>query len=157
MQWQSGVTPWHWSIVSDSLFPLMSEMRWLLSEHLPTTPLQYCSKLHPIQLSQMHWLRHKQSKISLLLSPSTLFAHVILNLPLSLHSAYRHTLAVCVSNYAALAIDQYWECSYRLLKLAIIFREGDWWATSSSSSCNHSLGKSTDENARKERKSNFKG
>lgn len=58
----------------------MSEMRWLLSKHLPTTPLQYCSRLHPIQLTQMHWLRHKQSEI---VSPTTPLAYFIQHLSLS--------------------------------------------------------------------------
>ncbi len=35
----------------------------------------------------------------------------------------------------------------------MVFREGDWWFTSTSSACNHSLGKSTDENTEKDAKS----
>lgn len=154
---QSGVAPWHWSIVSDSLLPLMSEVRWLLSEQLPTTPLQCCGKLHPVQLSTTHWHTHwaiNNQKCLLLLSSSTYYVHFISNiclfcLPTDIHE---RSVYQTMRGGAALTLDQYWECSYRAVKPAIVFREGAWWSTSSSSACNHSLGKSTDEDTVKERK-----
>jgi len=61
---QSGVAPWHWSIVSDSLLPLMSEVRWLRSEattHHSTAMLQQITASGTLSSSQRHRQRHKQA------------------------------------------------------------------------------------------------
>lgn len=98
----SRVAPWHWSILSDLLLPLMSEVRWDgCSQQLPTKPLQRCSKLHSA---------HLKNNMRQIASLCLLGLFLIFDFSLFLNmSTYITHFRSC--HGATLRTDQYWKCS----------------------------------------------